>query len=346
LMAIQNGYIQTVCGPLDPAALGQTLMHEHVLCDIAPPDLRKINTPEAEITLENCWQIRHHWAQHRGNCRLDDENTAAEELSGLHAVGGRAVVELTISGIAPDPEGLRRISMVSGVDIIAGCGFYVEAFRDDEFLLSSTDELTTRMVADIRNGIGESGIRAGIIGEIGCSDAWTETERRTLQAAVITQCETGASLNVHPPRCVAAVLEIVQMVNEFGGDRTRLILSHIDRTVFNLDDLFRIADTGCVIEYDFFGIESSYYPFQDIDLPNDAMRLDAIRALIDRGHGSQITLSQDICTKTRLTRYGGHGYGHLISNVIPVMQRKGFSDEEISTLMIDTPRRLLTISND
>jgi phosphotriesterase-related protein len=233
--------------------------------------------------------------------------------------------------------------MASGIAIVAGCGFYVEDFRNDILLDASIDDLVVKMVADVREGIGESAIRAGIIGEIGCSDAWTATERKTLRAAAIAQCETGASLNVHPPRSVAALLEIMHTIDEAGGDPSRCILSHIDRTVFALDDLFRLADTGCVIEYDFFGIESSFYPFQDIDLPNDAMRLNAIRALIDRGHLLQITLSQDICTKTRLMRHGGHGYGHLFTNVLPVMRRKGFSDEEIGSLTIETPRRLLTL---
>ena len=342
-MSMQGGFIQTVCGPVDPATLGLTLMHEHLLCDIAPPALRANDLPEPEISLHNCWQIRHQWAQHRGNCLLDDELTAVEELKDLFAVGGRSVVELTVSGISPNPEGLQRISLASGVNIIAGCGFYVEAFRDDDHLLSSTDELAERMIVDVRNGIGGSDIRAGLIGEIGISDDWTETEQRALCAAAIAQHETGACLNVHPPRNVAALLEIAGLVRESGGDPERLVLSHIDRTVFTLDDLFRVADTGCVIEYDFFGIESSYYPFQDIDLPNDAMRLDAIRALIERGHSSQITLSQDICTKTRLNRYGGHGYSHLFRNVVPVMRRKGFSENDINTLLIDTPRRLLTI---
>ena len=320
-------------------------MHEHVLCDLAPPQLRNSDVLEPEITLGNCWQIRHQWAGHRGNCRLEDESMAIAELSDLHTAGGRALVELTVTGIAPDPEGLRRISIASGISIIAGCGFYVEAYRDDKFLNSSVDELAERIVSDLRYGIGDSDIRAGIIGEIGCSDDWSEIEQRTVQAAVIAQCETGASLNIHPPRDVAVLQEMAQFIGQLGGDLNRCIFSHIDRTVFTLDDLFRLADTGCVIEYDFFGIESSYYPFQTIDLPNDAIRLDMIRSLIKRGHINQITLSQDICTKTRLSRYGGHGYGHLFTNVLPVMRRKDYSEDEIDALMVTTPRRLLSIAN-
>ncbi|NQW01837.1 MAG: aryldialkylphosphatase [Rhodospirillales bacterium] len=342
-MTSRDPFIQTVCGPIDPATLGPTLMHEHVLCDLAPRALRQSDIAEEKISLENCWQIRHEWSGHRDNCLLDDEDVAAAELSCLYASGGRALVELTVTGIAPDPQGLRRISAASGIAIIAGCGFYTEESRDDDLLESSEDDLAKRMINDVRHGIGDSDVRAGIIGEIGCSDAWTRVEQKALHAAVVAQIETGASLNIHPPRSVEKLFEITQFIDQLGGKLERSIFSHIDRTIFTLDDLFRFADTGSVIEYDFFGIESSYYPFKNIDLPNDAMRLKMMRSLIDRGHLSQITLSQDICTKTRLSRYGGHGYAHIMKNVLPVMPRMGFSDAEIDALMVATPCRLLSM---
>ena len=119
-------------------------------------------------------------------------------------------------------------------------------------------------------------------------------------------------------------------------------MSHIDRTFFTNDDVFRLADTGCVIEYDFFGVETSYYWFNDSDLPTDYMRLAFIRALIERGQGDQVVVSHDICTKTRLVTYGGHGYRHMMLNVVPLMQRKEFSEDEINAILVRTPQRLLT----
>jgi phosphotriesterase-related protein len=94
----------------------------------------------------------------------------------------------------------------------------------------------------------------------------------------------------------------------------------------------------------FFGIESSYYPFAPIDLPNDGRRLELIRAVIDRGHGGQILIAHDICTKTRLRRFGGHGYAHILQNVVPLMRGKGWSEAEIDLVLADNPRRFLTLS--
>lgn len=342
--ALDGGYVQTVTGPIRPGELGWTLMHEHVLCDITPPELAAMDLPEVEITLENCFEVRYRWCDHTGNHRLDDADVASAELAKLTDCGGSALVELTCGGIKPDPGGLQTISRRSGIAIVMGCGYYLESFAGEGLTGKGVDELAAEMVAAVTRGAWGSDARAGIIGEIGVSDPWSKAERAALEAAVIAQQETGAAINVHPGRNPESPFEIVELVRRAGGDLSRLVMSHMDRTYFEPEPVLRLAETGCVVEYDFFGIESSYYPFAEVDLPNDGQRLRLIRALIERGHLERITLSQDICTKTRLTRWGGHGYGHLFANVVPIMRRQGFSQAEIGTLFVGTPRRLLTIS--
>jgi phosphotriesterase-related protein len=324
-----------------PDALGPTLMHEHLLCDITPPHLAESDEPEVEIRLANVWEIRHHWCVHRGNNRLDDATLLTEELRDFTQAGGSAIVELTTVGIAPNRSGLAELSRASGVPIVAGCGFYTDAFLPAHLKGRPTEFYARAMVEALAP---HGSAPAGIIGEIGCSDVLTETERRVLAAAADAQRETGAAINVHPSRRPAGLFEAVDILAAAGADLSRVVMSHIDRTLFSEDELLRLADTGVVIEYDFFGIESSYYPFDlGIDLPNDAQRVAWIRWLADRGYLGQVTLSQDICTRTRLRRRGGHGYGHLITNVIPLLRRRGFSDREIDILTIATPRRLLTL---
>jgi phosphotriesterase-related protein len=108
--------------------------------------------------------------------------------------------------------------------------------------------------------------------------------------------------------------------------------------------MVRLADTGAVLEFDFFGIESSYYPFADVDLPNDGQRVRYIVDLVRRGHGCQIVVAHDICTRTRLRRFGGHGYGHLLENAVPLMRRRGLSAEDLTQILVATPRRLLAFA--
>ena len=97
------------------------------------------------------------------------------------------------------------------------------------------------------------------------------------------------------------------------------------------------------LEFDFFGIESTYYPFADIDLPNDGQRVRYIVELVRRGYTHQIAVSHDICTLTRLARYGGHGYAHVLEHAVPLMHRRGLGDEHIEQILVLTPRRLLTL---
>ena len=78
-------------------------------------------------------------------------------------------------------------------------------------------------------------------------------------------------------------------------------------------------------------------------MPNDATRLRLIRTLIEHGHLERVVISHDICYRTRLIRFGGHGYGHIFRNIVPMMRRRGFAETEIDALLVDNPKRLLTI---
>ena len=80
-------------------------------------------------------------------------------------------------------------------------------------------------------------------------------------------------------------------------------------------------------------------------MPNDATRLKLIRTLIDHGHLDRVVISHDICYRTRLCRFGGHGYGHIfLRNVVPMMKKRGYSEDEIDAILVRTPRRLLTFA--
>ena len=163
-----------------------------------------------------------------------------------------------------------------------------------------------------------------------------------MAGAILAMQETGAALNVHPGRDPDQPQEVADFVRAHGADPGRVIISHIDRTIFDEDRLLRLADSGVVIEFDLFGQEQSYYSLGDIDMPNDATRLRMIRALIARGHLDRVVISHDICYRTRLTAFGGHGYAHIFANVVPLMATRGFSAAEITAITVGNPRRLLT----
>ncbi|MBM3596737.1 MAG: aryldialkylphosphatase [Alphaproteobacteria bacterium] len=339
-----RGKAQTVLGPIDPASLGPTLMHEHVLWDICPPSLAAQNDPGPQITLENVWAMNYGTLVAPGNLRLgiEDLAVAIDEIGRMRDAGGRTVVELSCGGLKPDPRGLVQIAEGTGVNIVMGCGHYVEEYQDPANRHRSVDSFAAEMVDQVQVGAWGTPVRAGMIGEIGCQAPWTELEKRVMQGAILAQRETGAAINVHPGRHPDQPLEVADFVRMNGGAIDRVVISHIDRTIFDEERLLRLADSGCVVEFDLFGQEQSYYKLSDIDMPNDAIRLRLIRALIDRGHVERIVISHDICYRSRLSCFGGHGYGHIFSNVVPMMRRRGFSESEIEAILVTNPRRLLT----
>ncbi|PZQ57266.1 MAG: aryldialkylphosphatase [Phenylobacterium zucineum] len=339
-----KGMIQTVLGPIAPADLGPTLMHEHLLSDVTTPTQRAMAIEDDEITLCTCWKINYGQVLSRHKFRLDEHEVAIAEVAEMRAAGGKAIVELTCGGLKPDPKGLARIAQATDSQIIMGCGYYVQEFQPETNHTRAIDDFAAEMIQQLTVGAWGTDIRAGIIGEIGCEHPWKDLEKRVMRAALVAQQETGAALNIHPGRDPDQPQEVMAFVTEHGGDPQRTIMSHLDRTIFDEERLWRLADTGCVLEFDLFGVEQSYYRLSDIDMPNDAQRLKLIRGLVARGHLEQIVISHDICHRTRLTRYGGHGYQHIFANVIPLMKRRGFSDSDVEAIMVGNPRRLLTIA--
>ncbi len=338
-----RGQVQTVTGLVSPEAIGATLMHEHLICDIRTPALAACDCAWEPISLENLWEIHYGETTHGPKYQLDMPEVIINEVRAMREEGGAAIVELSNGGLSPAPETLREISERTGVHVIMGCGHYVEEYQDERNHRRKEEDFAAEMTSQILAGAWGTHIRAGIIGEIGCQAPWTTLERRVMRGAILAQQETGATINVHPGRDPEQPQEVANFIKAEGGNPSRTVLSHIDRTVLEDDQLLRLADSGCVIEFDLFGLESSYYPLDlRIDMPNDAMRLNLMRLLIDHGHLERLLVSHDICYRTRLKRFGGHGYGHIFRNIVPLMRRRGYSEHEIDTLLVHNPRRLLT----
>src|SRR5919198_258669 len=326
-----TGMAQTVLGPVSAEALGVTLTHEHLLVDISCAFIEPTAATEKRMAYEPV---------SLENLKLLDEPTAVAEAMRYKLAGGQTIVDATSIGLARDPTGLARIARATGLHIIMGAGYYVAAAHPPAMDDKTEDEITQEIIQDITVGVGQTGIRAGLVGEIGCSWPWQENEKKVVRAAARAQLETGAPLMIHPGRDPEAPLEIVRELDKVGASLRRTIMAHIDRTIFDIGAVFELAGTGVYVEYDLFGQESSFYPFSPIDMPSDAQRLAQLQEVVVKGYLEQILIAHDICTKTRLIGYGGHGYDHLLRNIVPRMRRKGFLDENIHTILVENPKRL------
>src|SRR5207249_11049175 len=141
----------------------------------------------------------------------------------------------------------------------------------------------------------------------------------------------------------ATPVDAIRRVESAAGDVKRTTICHLDRTLFDPADYFALAESGCYLEFDLFGWETRHYPLSEIDMPNDAARLDRVLQLVKSGHIDQVLLSHDVDSKLRLRRYGGEGYQHILENVVPVMRRKGLSETQVKQILVENPRRALAI---
>jgi len=253
-----RGKAQTVLGLLDPAELGSTLMHEHLLWNITPRALRREVSGGPDP--RQWWDLLNATATDVRNTTQRDRGVASRAVAEMVEHGGRTVVELTIGGLEPDPEGLAQVARETGAHIVMGCGHYVHDYQDPANAGRTVDSFAQEMIAQVQEGAWGTGVRAGIVGEIGCQWPWTELEKTVLAGAVIAQQETGAALTIHPARHEDHPWMLVEFLREHGADLSRTIIDHIDRTIFDDDRLFRLADAGVVLEWDLFGQENTYPP--------------------------------------------------------------------------------------
>ena len=343
-----KGKIQTVLGVIEPEELGLTLAHEHLISDgsawlVEPQEATEKHMARAPVCQENLWWIRYHWFQNLDDVLMLDEQEAIEEVTHFARAGGRSVVEMSNIGLGRDPMGLARISRATGLNIIMGSGYYLAVSLPANFDKLSIDDITAEIINDITKGVGDTGVKAGYIGEIGGSWPLDPREKKSLIAAVEAQKETGAYLNVHPGQAEEAAFEQVEIMREAGADLTKACIDHVDRGVRDPENRLRLLDTGVTLEYDLFGREG-YYPLQQrhIDLPTDHQRIVEIMELIEAGYIDQLLISHDIWNKHQRRKYGGWGYDHLLRNTKKVMLAKGMTQEQIDHLMIENPKRLLT----
>jgi phosphotriesterase-related protein len=341
----QAGQVQTVLGTIAPEAMGVTLPHEHLLIDFkvmfsepaAASDKGRAFEP---VSLANLGWVRQHFNANLDNLRLTDEQVAADEIGLFKHAGGSTVVDPTPKTLARDPLALARIARGTGLNIVMGSGYYVAASHPPDMDGKRADDLAREMIADVTVGVGDTGVRAGLLGEIGTTYPWTENEQKVLRAAVIAQRETGAPLMVHPGRHPKMPMELAEFVEKEGGDVRRTIMCHIDRTIADVQAVIDLAQTGIWLEYDLFGMENSYYPYNpSFDMPNDGGRMAHILALIEAGRGDRLLLSHDIAYKTSLVKYGGYGYHHLLVNVMPRLRAKGVDHAGVRRLLVDNPKR-------
>lgn len=336
--------VETVLGPVASSDLGITLMHEHILLDASqwwhrPPDddAYRQRIAHAPVATEFLGTLRNDPFLSLDNAHLDDEPTAIVELERYRTAGGRTLVDTTGRAIGRDPAALTRIARAAGIQIVMGSGYYLEPTHPPRLRGMGIDDIADEIVADLVDGVDASGIRAGIIGEIGISKDFTPAEQRVLRAAARAQSRTDIPLSIHLPAWERRGGEVLDLVAEEGGNVAATILGHMNPSAVDIDYQLTLAKRGAWIEFDMIGMDF-YYADQEAQAPCDEENARALVALMSHGYAPQLLLSSDVFLKMMLVRHGGSGYAHILENFVPRLRRHDVDDTTIRRLLIDNPR--------
>ncbi len=338
------GIIRSVQGDLISQDMGNIMIHEHIIFDITLPEKKK--QTKIDISMSDRWQIDYFSNQEPSNSLQEDISIAVDELRHFFCDGGSVIVDQSVFGLSRSPDKLLQISKLSGVHIVAAAGSYTEQYLPKKFLEMDTEALTERFIDEVNSGLDGTSIKAGIIGEIGCSWPITSFEKKAIFAAAYAAHKTGVALSIHPGRSKDACFEIIKIIEPTGISPDRVILCHMDRTYPDGDGIEQLLKLGIKVEWDFFGIEQSYYWMGNVELPNDFARLRQINRFADLGYANQILVSHDICTKTRMRSFGGHGYGHILRNGPELFKRLGLDEILLEQLIKINPRETLAFEGD
>lgn len=340
----EQGIIRTVTGDLPAASLGWTMIHEHLICDLSLYWTPEANEQVAGLsaTTENIRAIRMNPFAVRDNLQLDQIAGTIRELVFYATVGGGTIVEITSHGIGRDIKALEYIARASGIQIIAGCGYYIGQGHPRSFEKRSIDDLTNELIEELTVGINGGPIRAGVIGEIGVGSYPMQLgEHNMLLASVRAQLATGAGMIIHPAPGTESAFEIVRVLSEAGASMHKIVISHLDERFRSDLGLFRrMGQFGVLFGFDTFGRELYFSPRRR-QHPSDTERIETIVRLWDGGLGEKVVLAQDICMRHELASLGGQGYSYVLEYIVPRLREQGIPAFAIDQMLCKTPSTVL-----
>lgn len=355
------GKIVTVTGAIDPSLIGPTVMHEHVFIDMnAPrehPEEFRWGTPAERyfgqqppqgatgldifnrpLTMELVHLVQK-GHPNRDNWLLLDEAVAIEEVRSFKLAGGTTIVDVTSIGLRRDPPALKRVAYATGLQIVMGASWYQKAWHPPDMNERSVESLTNEIVADVTVGVGSTGIRAGIIGEVGTvGNPLTPNEIKVIQASARASRATGAAITVHTSALLHEQPRIIDLMVAEGADPSRIVIGHSNPLAADVPFMKKLLARGVYIQFDTLG-RTGYVPGSRID---DSDVGTGIAELVKAGHADRLLLSQDVCTKMHLKKYGGTGYSYVLEYFVPYLKQLGVSDADIEKMLVTSPRKVLT----
>jgi phosphotriesterase-related protein len=304
--------IQTATGTADTAALGFTLMHEHLF----------IKSPGVFEQWPHLWD------------REAEIARAAALLERIHALGVSTIVDLTTIDLGRDAATMRAVAERSAVNVVVATGVWRDPPR--YFQRNNPEPIAAIFVRDIEQGIGDTGGRAGVI-KLATDSVVDAQNEVLLRAGARAHRRTGVPISTHHSVADRAGLAQQDVFQSEGVDLSRVVIGHSGDSD-DLDYLTAILKRGSYIGMDRFGI--------DPVLPAE-QRNATVAALCAKGWAKQMVLSHDassfsesMAEAVRVERMPNWHMAYISEQVIPDLLRRGVSQADIDTMTVDNPRRI------
>ncbi len=317
-----NNLIRTVLGDVKAETLGFCQCHEHIF-------IEKCKSWEVSTVL----------------CMEDYEKSLAE-LKMYKAAGGGAIVDAQPSYSGRMAEYLVKASEESGVQIVASTGFHKTIFYDnDSYIFAKTEEetadfyikeLTVGMLSSVKNGLKQLPVKAGIIktavDSVGIHK--DPVYKKLFEAAAKAAKATGCPVLCHTEQGSSG-LEIIDFFTERGVSADKIILCHLDRTVYDTEHHIECLKKGAYLEYD---------TVNRLKYHDDEKEAEIILKMCAEGFEKQLLLGLDT-TNARLKNYGADmGLDYILNTFSPFLKEKGITQEQIDCMLIKNPIYALTMN--
>jgi phosphotriesterase-related protein len=316
--------VQTVIGPVSPDEIGFTLPHEHIYARL----------------WDNAVVATAGWGVMFAALPMP-EDALREEIDAYRSKGGATIVDLSLPAIGRSPEKLRTISQDTGVNVVMGCGWYREPFYppEDGIDRRTADSLAELLISEVTDGVGDTGVRPGIIGEIGANNGWvTALEERVHRAAARASLATGLALTTHSSFSPVGLAQL-KIFEEEGVDPNRVVIGHCDSWL-NLDYHTAILEKGGYVEFDCIG---AWTIGKNVDR-YETQLVDAFVELINRGYATRLLLSHDVFAAPQFRYYEGVGFTYIIETFLPKLRDREIDESVIHTITVENPARILTVA--
>ncbi|MET9812140.1 phosphotriesterase [Streptomyces sp. NPDC006355] len=263
---------------------------------------------------------------------LSSVAAARAELAAFREQGGGAVVQWTPYGLGRRAADLPPLSRECGVHVVAATGLHQDVHYDEATLAGLRGRLADVFVAELTDGIGPSGVRAGLVKVAGGFHALDAHARWTMTAAAEAHHATGAPIAVHLELGTGALDVLDLLCGELGVPPHRVVLGHLNRSPDFVVHR-QAAESGCYLAFD--GPSRANHA-TDWRMP------DAVRALAEAGFGDRLLLGADTTTAAARSVDGGPGMPYLLRRVRPQLVQ-AVGEELVGRVLVDNPGRAFAV---